>query len=139
MPRLARCLLLAALLAPALLRHAPSALPRSCPPEGRGAAPRRWLGCATDPGPRRELFGDERLLLGLPLDVNRSAARELAFVPGLSRALAAEVVAERSRGGEFGSPEELLRVHGIGPRRMERARPFLVVSRSPVGVAEDAQ
>jgi competence protein ComEA len=139
MPRLARCLLLAALLVPSLVRHAPSAPLRTCRPEGRGAAPRRWLGCAADPGPRRELAGDERLLLGLPLDVNLSAARELAFVPGLTRALAAEVVAERSRGGEFGAPEELLRVHGIGPKRLARALPFLVVSRSAVGVAEDLQ
>ena len=65
------------------------------------------------------------MLLGLPLDLNRATARELGFVPGISPALAAEVVADRGRDGRFGSVEELIRVSGIGPRRLARAAPFL--------------
>lgn len=98
-----------------------------------------WLGCAADPGPRRALAGDELLLLGLPLDVNRASARELAFVPGIGAGLAAAVVADRERAGSFLSPEELLRIHGIGPKKLARARPFLFAAPSAVGVARPAE
>ncbi len=82
-------LVLGASLLPVLLRSRGSAAPpRACLPEGRGTPPRHWLGCAGDPGPRRDLAADERLVLGLPIDPNAAGERELAFVPGLSRRLA---------------------------------------------------
>jgi competence protein ComEA len=101
--------------------------PRACDPEGRGVPPRHWLGCATDPGPRRELEPEEALALGRPIDLNRASARDLAFVPGLSRALAGAVVADRARNGPFRSVEDLARVRGVGPKRLARARSSLVV------------
>jgi competence protein ComEA len=136
---LALSLLLVALLLPSLSRRAPSSPPRRCAEEGRGAAPRHWLGCAADGGAPRDLSGDERLLLGLPLDLNRATARELAFVPGLSPVLGAEVVAEREAGGPYPTVEALLRVRGIGPVRLERSRPWLTVAPGPVGMANDAE
>jgi competence protein ComEA len=139
MPRLSRCLLLLALLLPTLARQAPSRPIGRCAEEGRGEPPRRWLGCAADGGPPRELAGDERLLLGVPLDVNRASARDLAFVPGLSASLAAAVVAARHREGPFVSPDDLLRIHGIGPKRLALARPFLAVPLQRVGVAEGGE
>lgn len=127
--RLALLLALAAALSAAPLRELleTPAAPRPCTPSGRGADPRRWLGCAADPGPARPLASDERLVLGLPIDPNRASARELAHVPGLSRRLAAEVVAERERNGPFPDVESLLRVRGIGPKRLAKARPALLV------------
>jgi competence protein ComEA len=136
MPRLALLLLLALLLVPALLRSTHATPPRDCSEEGRGAAPRHWLGCATDDGPPRGLSGDELLLLGRPLDPNRARARELAFLPGLSVALAQELVLERQEGGPFCSIDDLLRVRGIGPKRLARARPFLELGADSAGVAE---
>ncbi len=121
--------LLCVLGAPAILRRAgapPS--PRACAPEGRGEPPREWLGCAADPGPSRALTDDERLVLGLPLDPNRAGERVLAFVPGLSRRLAAELVADRSARGPFPTVEHIVRVKGIGPKRLARAAPHLAVS-----------
>jgi competence protein ComEA len=136
MPRLALVILVALLLAPALLRRLPAPPPRNCTEEGRGVAPRHWLGCAADGGPPRSLNGDERLIKSLPLDPNRAQARELAFLPGLSVALAQELVLERQEGGPFGSLDDLLRVRGIGPKRLARARPFLELGAESVGVAE---
>lgn len=121
--------LLAVLAAPAALRWAelPPAQ-RACPPAGRGEPPRHWLGCAADPGTPRGLADDERLALGLPLDPNRAEERVLAFVPGLSRRLAAEIVADRSARGPFPTVEDVVRVRGIGPKRLARAAPHLAVS-----------
>jgi competence protein ComEA len=100
----------------------------ACVPEGRGVPPRHWLGCSTDRGPRRALAGDERLVLGLPVDPNRASSRDLAFVPGLSRRLAAEIALDRERNGPYRELAELLRVRGIGPRKLATAAPHLAVS-----------
>lgn len=127
--RVALSLVLALVLAAPALRlflERPPA-PRACEEEGRGEPPRHWLGCAADPGARRALADDERLVLGLPLDPNRAGARALAFVPGLSRRLAEEVVADREAKGPFASVEELVRVRGIGPKRLARAAPHLAL------------
>lgn len=128
-PRLALAAVLALVLAAPGLRRAVErpAPARACAPEGRGAPPRHWLGCAVDAGPPRALAGDERLLLGVPLDLNAAAARELAFVPGLSPRLAAEVVADREARGPFGRVDDLERVRGVGPKRLARARAHLLV------------
>jgi competence protein ComEA len=134
-PRLALAAVALLALSAARLRawlERPAPEPAVCAPEGRGVPPRHWLGCAGDPGPPRGLGGDERLVLGLPLDPNQATSRELACVPGLSRALAAEIVADRERRGPFPSVEDLGRVRGIGPRRLATAATHLSV---PPGVA----
>ncbi len=111
-----------------LLLEIPPAAPEGCAAEGRGVPPRHWLGCAADPGTPRGLDGAERLLLGLPLDPNTASARDLAFVPGLSPRLGEAVVADREERGPFRSVEDLVRVRGIGPKRLARAKESLVVS-----------
>jgi competence protein ComEA len=121
-------LVLAVSLLPAAMRGPRDPEPlRSCPPEGRGTLPLGWLGCAADPGPRRDLSAAERLVLGLPIDPNTAGESELAQVPGLSRSVARAIVAHRSAHGPFGDVEGLRAVKGIGPRRLERARARLVV------------
>jgi competence protein ComEA len=127
-PRRAALLLLclAALLPAASRRFLGRPTPeRSCAPDGRGEPPRGWIGCAADGGARRELSEREKLSLGLPVDLNRAGVEELEWVPGLSRRLADAVVAEREARGAFESVEDLLRVKGIGPARLARARPHL--------------
>jgi competence protein ComEA len=85
------------------------------------------VGCATDEGPRRDLSGRERQLLGLTIDVNSATPEDLACVPGLSGRLAVAVVRERERTGPFERLDDLIRVPGIGPARLARARPFLAI------------
>ncbi len=127
--RLALAVLLVAVLAAGPLRRL-AEMPttqRDCAAEGRGAPPLHWLGCAADPGPARALAADERLALGLPIDPNLADARSLSFVPGLSRRLADEVVTDRGANGRYASVDDLLRVRGVGPKRLSRARPHLAV------------
>jgi competence protein ComEA len=128
--RFALCAALALVLAASPLRawlEAPDPRP-GCPPAGRGIVPRHFLGCAADGGPARTLASDERLALGMPLDPNTAGARELAFVPGLSRQLAAEIVLDRERNGPYGSLAELVRVRGIGPKKLALALPHLTLA-----------
>ena len=128
--RLAPVVLLLLLLAPTALRLAADASPsrpRDCEPEGRGVPPEHWIGCRGDPGPPRPLTGPELVLLGRPVDLNAATAEDLAAVPGIGGALAPAVVADREARGPFPAVEALRRVRGIGPARMERARPWLSV------------
>jgi competence protein ComEA len=127
--RFALLLVLAATLAAAPVRvFLETPAPRACAPGGRGTAPPTWLGCAADAGAPRPLAGDERLVLGLPLDLNVAAAGELAFVPGLSPRLAVAVVEDRARHGPFVAVDDLVRVRGIGPKRLAKARSALTVA-----------
>jgi competence protein ComEA len=64
------------------------------------------------------------------VDLNAATAEDLAAVPGIGSALAAAVVADREARGPFPAVEALRRVRGVGPARMDRARPWLAV-RSP--------
>ena len=90
--------------------------------------PNHWIACRDAPGNPRALTGLELVLLGRPLDLNRASAEDLAAVPGIGSGLAAEVVRERDEHGPFRSPDALRRVRGIGPVRMERARPWIHVT-----------
>ncbi len=115
-------------LLPTAVRRLPPARRGPCEPEGRGQPPRHWIGCRGDPGQPRPLDGLERVLLGRRVDLDRATAEDLAAVPGIGPGLAGEVVRDREERGPFGFPEALLRVRGIGPARLARARPFLEAS-----------
>ncbi|MEI6224975.1 MAG: helix-hairpin-helix domain-containing protein [Deltaproteobacteria bacterium] len=126
--RLAFVALVLATLLPAGVRRLPARERPDCEPEGRGVAPRHWVGCRGDPGAPRALSGRELVLLGRPVDLDRASVEDLEAVPGIGPGLAAEVVRDREEHGPFGRPEALRRVRGIGPVRMERARPWIRVT-----------
>jgi competence protein ComEA len=62
-----------------------------------------------------------------PIDLNRASAEELEQLPGIGPVLAARIVELRRQRGRFQSVEELLDVRGIGPKRLEQIRPYVVV------------
>jgi len=66
-----------------------------------------------------------------PLDLNRADREALARLPGIGPTLASRIVADRDRRGPFGDPEELMRVSGIGPKRLAQVRPHLTVTEGP--------
>jgi competence protein ComEA len=67
------------------------------------------------------------LALGIPVDLNRASAADLALIPGVSRSLGERIVAERARRGRYRSLEELNEVKGVGPATLERLSRHLVV------------
>jgi competence ComEA-like helix-hairpin-helix protein len=77
--------------------------------------------CAEGPAGLR---GSARLLFGARLDANRATAAELELLPGIGPARAAAIVAERQR-APYASLDGLRRVHGIGPKIVERLRAWL--------------
>ncbi|MFV2007739.1 MAG: ComEA family DNA-binding protein [Longimicrobiales bacterium] len=65
------------------------------------------------------------------LDPNTASEVDLDRLPGVGAATALAIVRERASSGGFRSPDELLRVRGIGPTTLERIRPHLEVSVIP--------
>ncbi|MBJ7264526.1 MAG: helix-hairpin-helix domain-containing protein [Burkholderiaceae bacterium] len=72
------------------------------------------------------------------LDVNRATASQLQSIKGIGPRTAANIVAERARGGAFESLGELAeRVRGIGAKSVIRLRAAgLVVPRPALGNAQ---
>ena len=62
-----------------------------------------------------------------PVDVNRAGAVELERLPGVGPSIAAAIVDEREQGGPFASLDDLQRVSGIGPARLEAIRDLVVL------------
>lgn len=60
------------------------------------------------------------------IDINRASASELTVLPQIGEALAARIVEDRERNGPYGTMDELVRVPMIGPRTVERIRPYAV-------------
>ena len=57
-----------------------------------------------------------------PVDVNRASPTELERLPGVGPVIAAEIVADRERNGPFAGFDELVRVRGIGPAKLDALR-----------------
>lgn len=66
-----------------------------------------------------------------PLNVNTADVEALRALPGIGPGLAERIVADRQARGLFRTPEDLLRVPGIGPKRWERIRPLVRLTEEP--------
>ena len=69
-----------------------------------------------------------RLAAARQVDVNTADAAELERLPGVGPALARRIVEERTARGPFASPDDLIRVRGIGGKSLEALRAFVNVS-----------
>jgi competence protein ComEA len=60
------------------------------------------------------------------VDINAAQWPELAELPDIGETLARRIVESRAAEGPFGDHGDLLRVNGIGPRTLEKLRPYLL-------------
>lgn len=68
-----------------------------------------------------------RMTLGLPVSLNHASHEDLTALPGVGPALARAVVEHRKKAKGFERPEDLLKVHGIGPQTLKRVKPHIHV------------
>jgi competence protein ComEA len=66
------------------------------------------------------------LVAKFQVDVNRADWPELIQLPGVGEVLAQRLIAERQQNGAFQNLDDLARVRGIGPRTLERIKPYLL-------------
>lgn len=62
------------------------------------------------------------------LDVNTAGLAKLMDLPGIGPALASRIIDYRTRHGHFKAPDELIRVKGIGPAKMQRILPLITAN-----------
>lgn len=85
-------------------------------------------------GPGESLRAAEALWMGQPLDPNRAPAEALTWVPGIGPALAKAIVEAREIEGPFASWDDLDQVRGIGPKKLEAMKAWMVLN-PPDGTA----
>jgi len=76
---------------------------------------------------RESMNAFNRLTLGMPVPVNCVSTEELTALPGVGPSLARSIAAQRNRMNGFESEADLLTVHGIGTRTLERLRPLVCI------------
>jgi comEA protein len=61
------------------------------------------------------------------IELNRATSEQLQSLPGIGPALAHRIVTYRNEHGAFVLVDDLAEVKGIGPRTLERIRPFIMI------------
>lgn len=81
------------------------------------------------------LRAEEELAASGPetIDPNAAGRAEWDRLPGIGPVTAIAIVEHRAASGPFRGPGELLEVRGIGPRTLEKLRPFLVWEATSAG------
>jgi competence protein ComEA len=65
------------------------------------------------------------------IDVNSATWVEWAQLDGIGETLAERIVEDRRTNGPFRTIDDLRRVKGIGPKTLEKIRPYLIVNGTP--------
>lgn len=84
-----------------------------------------WVAHGGCRGKLVEIDGAERRTAEFQVDLNEADWPELVQLPGIGETLARRIVESRTKEGPFRDHEDLQRVHGIGPKTVERVRPYL--------------
>ena len=63
------------------------------------------------------------------VDINTATVKQLQSVDGIGETIAARIVAYRNAHGVFGSVHDLMRVKGIGEKRLAKAEDALAVGK----------
>ncbi len=92
-------------------------------------------------GPRGELIEIDRaepLTARYLVDINKAEWPELAELPDIGETMARRIVESRETQGPYRDHEDLRRVRGIGPRTLEKMKPYLLPMPGQQEVAGDS-
>jgi comEA protein len=64
-----------------------------------------------------------------PINLNTATSEELQLVPGIGPVTAEKILKMRKAYGPFKSVDDLRAIRGIGPKRLEKMRRYLTVSK----------
>lgn len=98
-----------------------------------------WLALGGHRGELIEIDRAEPLTARYLVDINKAEWPEFAELPDVGETLARRIVESRTAVGPFGDHEDLRRVRGIGPRTLEKLRPYLLPMPDQQDVAGDTK
>jgi competence protein ComEA len=84
-----------------------------------------WISYGGLRGRMIEIDRAELQTIRYEVDINSAGWTELAQLPGIGATLAQRIVESRETRGPYLDHEDLRRVQGLGPRRLETIRPYL--------------
>jgi competence protein ComEA len=93
---------------------------------GLGSMIAWWVAQGGLSGRLIEIEQAEPLEYRFQLDVNTAEWPELAQLPDVGPVLAGRIVESRENEGPYVDHEDLMRVKGIGPKTLEKIRPYLL-------------
>lgn len=79
---------------------------------------------------QENLSATHRLALGVPLEISRMTRADWEILPGVGPRLAARIDLYRQKNGDFSRLDELLRVRGVGKKRIASWRKFFTTPKS---------
>ncbi len=68
----------------------------------------------------------EKIEQPVRMDINTARGYELQLLPGIGPKTAQGVIQDRKENGPYGDLEDLDRVDGIGPKTVEKLRPYVM-------------
>lgn len=74
------------------------------------------------------MLGEQLLALGLALDLNTATLKDLEGLPGIGPALARRIIEYRQAHGPFQKIADLEQVSGIGPKKLEKITPYVIIN-----------
>jgi competence protein ComEA len=66
-------------------------------------------------------------VLSVPIPLNPATAEELDILPGIGPKIAEAIIEFREKNGKFASPDDLLQVPGIGPKKLTALKPHITI------------
>lgn len=93
---------------------------------------RRQLRRNRPPIELQSAVSDSSVASAFPLDLNRATAEQLEALPGIGPVLSRRIVEYRQAHGGFTRIPDLLRVTGIGPKRLAAIERFVTVKSDSV-------
>jgi competence protein ComEA len=63
------------------------------------------------------------------VSLNTGTKADLERIPGVGAVTALRILSYRNLNGGFRSVDELLNVKGIGPKKMQKIRPYITIQR----------
>lgn len=61
------------------------------------------------------------------IDINQATSKELEILPGIGPVLAQRIIEERNRVGKFSNQEDLIKVKGIGKKKLDKIKDKIII------------
>jgi len=74
-----------------------------------------------------KINASKRIALDMPIDANNATPYELTLIPGIGKKTAQAIVELRERSGEITSIDDLLKIYGIGEKKLSKIKKYLYI------------